>query len=276
VTSLKNPDAMVSKAAYLLFYRRRSVTPLGGPRFREIMERFDTRSEEDESTESGEGQRLVVGSSLTGSSSAGIGAEAIRHVDRGLVSSATTAIIARHDDDLPSYSRLEGETIQTSIEDEGVEMSDGFPNHSGSSVAAAQQTNWTFANLTASSNNYATAAEHLSLDYASDDAQGGSTGDERDPDDVLASGPDIDTQMDFGDGPYNQYVEPSEPSGYTEPPAPDNVAQATLSNIAHHTWARHQVEQVMTVPGPLDADQRSEDGAVAEILLDEHDSPKLD
>jgi ubiquitin carboxyl-terminal hydrolase 4/11/15 len=78
---------VISSAAYLLFYRRRSEKPLGGPRFEEIVASFDNppATSEDESTGSGEGQRLGADSSLRGSSSALTGVEAIRpHGHRGL------------------------------------------------------------------------------------------------------------------------------------------------------------------------------------------------
>lgn len=69
---------MVSAAAYLLFYRRRSSEPLGGPRLQEIINSYDTRSADDEDnfSGSGEGRRLGGDSSLHGSSSAltGVGA----------------------------------------------------------------------------------------------------------------------------------------------------------------------------------------------------------
>jgi ubiquitin carboxyl-terminal hydrolase 4/11/15 len=69
---------IVSSSAYLLFYRRRSPFPLGGPRFKEILESYDNPPEpSEEDTESGEDQRLVVDSSLHGSSSASIGVGAV-------------------------------------------------------------------------------------------------------------------------------------------------------------------------------------------------------
>jgi len=69
---------MVTPAAYLLFYRRRSSVPLGGPRFQSIMDKFDNASSGDDEnmSEAGEGQRLDIGSSQIGSSSALSGAEA--------------------------------------------------------------------------------------------------------------------------------------------------------------------------------------------------------
>ncbi|KAK4218084.1 UCH-domain-containing protein [Rhypophila decipiens] len=92
VTKTKNPGSVISTGAYLLFYRRRSAVPLGGPKFQEIFERFEQgRSapvEDDTTWESGEGQRLGQGSSLRGSPSASTGAGLIRPLgSRGLASS---------------------------------------------------------------------------------------------------------------------------------------------------------------------------------------------
>ncbi len=80
VSSVANTDRVVSAAAYLLFYRRRSDVPLGGPRFLEIEEKFQrlmSSSDEEDTSDAGEDQRLDTGStSYTGSSSALKGAGA--------------------------------------------------------------------------------------------------------------------------------------------------------------------------------------------------------
>lgn len=74
VSQVKDPSLMVNPAAYLLFYRRRSITPLGGPRFTEVAEKYrameEAPSSDDDDSESGEGRRLGADSSQTGSSSA--------------------------------------------------------------------------------------------------------------------------------------------------------------------------------------------------------------
>lgn len=70
---------MVSSSAYLLFYRRRSDVPLGGPRFQDIISRFADPQEpsEDELAGSGEDQSLG-GNFSRGSSGALTGVEATR------------------------------------------------------------------------------------------------------------------------------------------------------------------------------------------------------
>jgi ubiquitin carboxyl-terminal hydrolase 4/11/15 len=85
---------VVTSAAYLLFYRRRSATPLGSPALQQLVQDFrdptggeeDTNSDGESRTESpsgqGKGQRLD-GSSLSGSSSALVVAEAGRQARGG-------------------------------------------------------------------------------------------------------------------------------------------------------------------------------------------------
>ncbi|KAF8423548.1 hypothetical protein EV426DRAFT_667350 [Tirmania nivea] len=55
VTSVGNPTAVVTNAAYLLFYRRRSNKPLGGPVFEKILGDSKTSSPEEESGNGGAG-----------------------------------------------------------------------------------------------------------------------------------------------------------------------------------------------------------------------------
>jgi ubiquitin carboxyl-terminal hydrolase 4/11/15 len=77
VSKQANTSRIVSSGAYLLFYRRRSDKPLGGPRFQEISDLYSkSRANSDDESDSGEGQRLAGDSSPHGSSSAltGVGA----------------------------------------------------------------------------------------------------------------------------------------------------------------------------------------------------------
>ncbi|KAL8778763.1 MAG: hypothetical protein Q9194_001819 [Teloschistes cf. exilis] len=101
----RNPGAAVTSAAYLLFYRRRSEQPLGGPFFERIMHGTDeSAAESDPNSDSafppGEGKRLD-GSSHNGSSSALRGVGAAHQVGGG--GDALTARRTGVDDDLPSY-----------------------------------------------------------------------------------------------------------------------------------------------------------------------------
>lgn len=72
VSQVKDPEAVVNKSAYLLFYRRRSQTPLGGPNLEKILTEVDSNPASRDASPSGEGQRLG-GSSHNGSSSASAG-----------------------------------------------------------------------------------------------------------------------------------------------------------------------------------------------------------
>lgn len=79
VSKIKDPTRVIDRAAYLLFYRRRSDKALGGEKFQEIVERMKVEEEEmsGDEDEQGNGQRLGVDSpSQNGSSSAlaGVGA----------------------------------------------------------------------------------------------------------------------------------------------------------------------------------------------------------
>ncbi|PNH37358.1 hypothetical protein VD0004_g9428 [Verticillium dahliae] len=159
-------ESSVTKAAYLLFYRRRSTVPLGGPRFREICEKFDSGSEEEEdeqdAADSGEGRRLGEGSSPTGSSRLGTGAGAIRlPAGRGL---AHNTMSTRSDDGLPDYNS--SERIQDSIEDEGIGMA-GAPASRLSQTFTGKQT-WSFSGIGEDGD----TTDTLQLGgYASDEAQ---------------------------------------------------------------------------------------------------------
>jgi ubiquitin carboxyl-terminal hydrolase 4/11/15 len=157
----------VSQSAYLLFYRRRSDGPLGGPRFQEILTNFDNSQDpsEDELAGSGEDQGLVGNSSLRGSSSALTGVEAARHqASRGL-----GRIVKPHDiEGLPAYKAHEENDEDAaplllrdaemndglpinSIEDEAIDMGINY-NNIGLSAQALQSSqaigsNWTFQGL---------------------------------------------------------------------------------------------------------------------------------
>lgn len=53
VSQVSDPSSAVTSAAYLLFYRRRSSGHLGGPRFSQILEKYERDTTEDENEESG-------------------------------------------------------------------------------------------------------------------------------------------------------------------------------------------------------------------------------
>ncbi|KAI4198856.1 MAG: hypothetical protein LQ350_005005 [Teloschistes chrysophthalmus] len=136
----RSPGAAVTSAAYLLFYRRRSEQPLGGPFFERIMNGSDeSAAESDANADSafppGEGKRLD-GSSHNGSSSALRGVGAAHQVGGG--GDALTARRTGVDDDLPSYPGQEMEL------DEGVADIYGPLSHIGQSPI---HESWSFSRL---------------------------------------------------------------------------------------------------------------------------------
>lgn len=122
-----NPDSVVTQAAYLLFYRRRSAGPLGPPELQKMVNDWRNpdydaaeESEEEESrnlSPAGNGSRLGD-SSRNGSSSAfgaGAGAAVLRGGGSGAAGSLAAkgaAAVSRDDDDMddppPMYDADEG------------------------------------------------------------------------------------------------------------------------------------------------------------------------
>lgn len=124
---MRDTQNLVTSSAYLLFYRRRSEVPLGGPRFQQILNAFDASPDasEEENAESGEDQSLAAKtSSLRGSSSAltGVGA-AHRQTNLGSDKSVNPQDL---DNSLPTYQSHESEPIVSCKE---IEMRDDSPLH---------------------------------------------------------------------------------------------------------------------------------------------------
>ncbi|KAK1989941.1 ubiquitin carboxyl-terminal hydrolase, partial [Colletotrichum falcatum] len=252
--SKTSPESVVTRAAYLLFYRRRSDGPLGGPRFKQIFEKFDKAGEDDDEdeTDSGEDQRLVGGSSLAGSSRLGTGAEATHpRGNRGLASSTMSTANRAGDDELPPYdgspsTNVGSDNIQNSIEDEGIGMTDFSGGSNG--FQAAQPWNWNSLGSADGTNN------SLGMEgYASDDAQPDSSDDHE-------AGNDTDVPFDETMGDYEATQEEA-------PPPPDFGAQVGLSEIQNAAWDRQNKPQVISVPAADDDDAASAEAA--EIHLDD-------
>jgi ubiquitin carboxyl-terminal hydrolase 4/11/15 len=177
VSEQKDLRRIVSSSAYLLFYRRRSPYPLGGPRFNEIFNRYDNLPEPSEDgTDSGEDQRLGGDSSLHGSSSASIGVGAAhpagglgggmmkRSLNQlasgGVALPNSTTINPAHLEKLPSYQdALEYEDaapllaedavmndgLDVQDEDEGIDMN--FNNLSSGRQGSLLSSTWNFSHL---------------------------------------------------------------------------------------------------------------------------------
>jgi len=183
VSEQKDTSRIVSAGAYLLFYRRRSETPLGGPRFKEIIDRYNNPPEPSEDdNESGEDQRLVADSSLRGSSSAltgvGVAHQAIGGsggvvmtrsvnplVSGGVALQNQTTINPADLDKLPSYEAVLGDDeaaplmagdavmndgleVSGGLEDEGIDMNTDYSNFNSSrNPSGLMASTWTFSNL---------------------------------------------------------------------------------------------------------------------------------
>ncbi|KAL8682568.1 MAG: hypothetical protein Q9186_001421 [Xanthomendoza sp. 1 TL-2023] len=124
VSRCRNPQNVVSCAAYLLFYRRRSDHPLGGPFFEPTMSGAEESVADSQPTSktaspTGEGKRLD-GSSRNGSSSALRGVGAAHQAGGG--GDGRMAMRTGVDDDLPGYSGNEGHesTLESMDLDEGI------------------------------------------------------------------------------------------------------------------------------------------------------------
>ncbi|OTA01799.1 ubiquitin carboxyl-terminal hydrolase, putative [Trichoderma parareesei] len=148
VSAVSDPSSVVTSAAYLLFYRRRTSGHLGGPRFAKIFEKYNTDTSGDDEGESDDGLGRTLGSSS------------------GAPRTTIKSLSDSQDAELPPYE----EAIR-SIEDEGLGASGSYQ------IAAPKfdmTQSWSFKNLDGSGAEGSTAA-----DYASDDAQFDSSADER-------------------------------------------------------------------------------------------------
>jgi ubiquitin carboxyl-terminal hydrolase 4/11/15 len=238
---VSDPQSAVTSAAYLLFYRRRSKGPLGGPRCAEIIEKYNN-VDEDDAEEVGEDQRLGGGSSLNGSSDAGRGVAAARPLDRGSALTRTRAAADDDDDDdPPSYEAAQGQDIRRSVEDEGIDMLGQYqPN-------TMAQT-WSFDRLEDSGPEGFNGG-----DTASNDAQLDSSADERDAGDGFFD-QETDTAMNSTPGDFLDAEAPL---------VPDDRTQVALSDIQTEAWER---KGVVSVPPVAGSDGASDE--VAEIHLE--------
>lgn len=269
--SRTSPDKIVDSSAYLLFYRRRSELPLGGPRFKEIIENLDHPAAGEEIDEAGEGQRLGEGSSQTGSPSAFQEQEAAVTHRRRLGTGGNGGVVTdtQSDDDLPSLSRInfDSQAVQPSIEDEGIDVTDK-PTHT------SLTSDWNFDSLL--------TAEHMNPgqdsgvpgspagSMATNEAQHDSSGDEQLHSSRNAFSPETD--MDIP-GASHYELGPStegEPPAYTELPPPDSRAEIDREDM-NRIWDNKQ--NILNVPVP-GGDSHSEEAA--EIHLDGNDRNKMD
>lgn len=145
----QNPEAVVTSAAYLLFYRRRSSHPLGGPFLERIINTANLPDSESQSASraaspAGEEGRLG-GSSRNGSSSALLGVGAAHQAGGGGLADGNRARSGADEGELPGYY-LNGPNEQTLegmdlVEDEGISCLDHGP------MTIYDRPSWSFESL---------------------------------------------------------------------------------------------------------------------------------
>ncbi|XDG00718.1 hypothetical protein ABKA04_000333 [Annulohypoxylon sp. FPYF3050] len=261
VTS-SSADRIVDPSAYLLFYRRRSEIPLGGPRFQQILDRFEDDASDSDLPDSGEGQGLDEGFSPSiGSSSALKGAGATPPHDNAKNTTGDWVHGESRTIDNVIDPKLRG--VQPSVEeDEAIDLSEDLPAPTGFRPFGSG--NWSFSGLPGNEDQ----GQSGDSDAASDEAQHNWSGD----DEGVVS-------PHFGPEPEPEYPGmscyelPPQPEAnalpYSEPPPPEysEINRDDMDQI----WDQKQT--VHSVPPEGEAEQRSE--AAAEIHLDEDDKIKL-
>jgi len=292
VSKTHDLSRMVSPAAYLLFYRRRSDIPLGGPKFQEICDKYNSMlmssNADDDGSDSGEGRRLGQGSSLRGSPSASTGAVPTLPLgNRGLarltvdpelpsyqasISAAAADIVDDDDTDMGAQlSWSNQETLHNSIEADGEDEGIGMADFDGATAMAGMTSvigpTWNFDNITPGKHGSDVMGDD-DAEIASDVAQGdGSSINNDDDDDDDDS--DALNQAEFGDiippEPSTKYVEPTEPitpfPTYQEPPpaSTNQVPAQLMSNFAVQAWAeRNAVHEVPPAAAGADDDRASD------------------
>lgn len=251
---------IVDPAAYMLFYRRRSNGPLGGPNLHRVLQRFVEDDNDDEMSGLGEGQRLGEGFSQTGSSSTLQGA-GVSHLaeNRGGTSNtssylpyADTAADDKEDDDIPLLASSRFQSGQTIDDDEGIELEDSKPN----AQPFATLTTWNFENISS-----AVAGSPFDSGAASDEAQHDSSNDER----ALSLADDIDSSFP-GLSEY-KLSQPEDLPSYLDhltPDCPDQPSTDSMHGITH---------EVLEVIPTSEQEPQSDDAA--EIHVDDNDKIKV-
>jgi ubiquitin carboxyl-terminal hydrolase 4/11/15 len=261
VTKQKDTARVVTSAAYLLFYRRRSHVPLGGPKFQEIFDRYN-HGPDDDISDSGEGQRLGQGSSSQrGSPSASTGAgPTLPRGGRGWDRRAEEFEQRSYPDyetDLAPWNN--GTALHSSIEvdaeDEGIGLTDYDTAGMAAMTSVIGPSNWSFDNLANASKAGSDAADD---DIASDVAQNDGSSVNGDDDGLDLDGSDRDRDMEslLQREPGADYVEPPEPTpngfadGYdVQPPPPSAEDQEYINQIAARTWVKQQIHTVPPADG---------------------------
>lgn len=278
---IKDAKRVVSSSAYLLFYRRRSDVPLGGPRFQEIFNRYDNPNDASDDDESGEDQGLAGNSSHHGSSRALTGVGAARQAN-GSTGAGMMTIDPSDLEKLPDYeAHLENDedaaplllgdaamndSLRASIEDEGIDMSMGYnsinyENLNNLPQATGIAGNWNFEGINVSTRQMPSGTGS-DIDNASDIAAH----------DSGASASSLERRIEeFDDAPaVDEHGNP----WIDENPVPDLDEDGQAAAIALQA---DLLEGPLHYAGPQFEDERLEvEEPATEIHLEDHDDLKID
>lgn len=269
VSKQTNLGRMVTSSAYLLFYRRRSDEALGGPRFKRIFELYESNMEnsDDETSDSGEGQRLGTGSSLRGLSSALTGAEVTPLPgSRGLVGPSASHLAASEEDEaLPSYENavLGDETfMQGGMEDEAL---DGMAGPAQSWTAGA----WDFKNIDGE------RPGSPATDDAEMNSSNGGGGYSSDRNNTGMNSP-----FEFEPSTAAAMALPDDEAFGQEDDALPGLevveARSNLSDIKELSWKNQQQQQLHTVPPTALGDDDATSDKAVDIHVDDDKGGKMD
>jgi ubiquitin carboxyl-terminal hydrolase 4/11/15 len=262
MVSKTSTERIIDSSAYMLFYRRRSDVPLGGPNLHRILKRY---GDDDDLPGQGGGRRLGEGFSLNGSSSAlpGVGAS---HLPESRGGSSNTALTQHNthsfeaddkgDDDIPLLASARFQSGRGIEEDEAIELEDTRP----STQPFRGLGTWSFENIP-------NTAQDSPLDSgaASDEAQHDSSGDER----ALSSQDDIASSLP-GMSEYRLPQPGVDPPSYLDDPATDFLAGSLSSDTNR---IRSVTQEIHEVDPNGEQEPLSDDAA--EIYLDENDKIKV-
>lgn len=276
---LKDVSRVVSSSAYLLFYRRRSEVPLGGPRFQEIFNKFENPNDISEDEESGEDQGLVGDSSQLGSSRALTGVGVAHRANGSQHGAKTTTTNPKDHDELPDYdgdmmpTLTMNDNLHPSVEeDEGIDVGGDYDSLNTQNINRISQgtgitSNWDWEGLGLTSRAGVSGAGS-DADNVSDRSDGVNAG-------STASATSLANRyQEFEDAPAED--EPGMP--YEDPsyvPDMDDDAEAGAIGLQHdlldqmnhmHYPVSHQYEE----------ERLEVEEPATEIHLDDNDDPKMD
>ena len=296
VHKVSDTSRIVSSSAYLLFYRRRSDEPLGGPRLQEIVRNFEAEgsaevSEDEAEDGSGEGRGLVGASSHHGSASPSFKGAGVT-LPKGGMGASKLNTIARVNptslEALPAYSAHEAisdtapmlardvamnDGLQTSIEeDEGIGMD--TPSEQGFTVPGyIEKPSWSWNTLDTDSDGLHALKQHHGETHqrAVSDAAADYASDIVDDQSSVSSSTRAGRMTEFDNADDGDYVDESY--------VPDMDDDAIASGVA----LQHDIFDSRMGTGPVqhvravnsDDDMDEDDEPAAEIHLDDNDV-KLD